>query len=142
MPGHGEKYERKKDDAIVALLSHPTVEAAAKAIDVAPKTLHRWRQRPDFQAAYLKATNDNHLQAMAWLRQGNMAAATAIRKLTADPNVPASVRLASAKFTLTKSSEEYEKDVLEPRMTEMEQAIEQSQQNRHNQHQPFKGGTR
>jgi len=51
MTGHGAKFGRKKEDAIVALLTHRTVEEAARAIKVATKTLLRWQKEPEFDAA-------------------------------------------------------------------------------------------
>jgi hypothetical protein len=42
--------ERKQDRAIIALLTEPTVEAAARSIDIAPATIWRWSQQPDFRA--------------------------------------------------------------------------------------------
>ena len=32
MTGHGEKFGRKKEEAIVALLTHRTIEEAARAV--------------------------------------------------------------------------------------------------------------
>jgi hypothetical protein len=52
MSGHGEKLTRKKEAAIAALLSEPTVAAAAQKAAVAESTLRRWLTLPDFQAAY------------------------------------------------------------------------------------------
>ena len=69
MPGHGEKHEQRKDEAITALLSHRTVEDAAKAIGIARMTMQRWKQRPDFHAEYLQVKRENFLQARAWLEQ-------------------------------------------------------------------------
>jgi hypothetical protein len=42
--------ERKQDKAILALLTEPTVEAAARSADVAPATIWRWSQQPDFKS--------------------------------------------------------------------------------------------
>ena len=55
MLGHGEKFGRKKEEAIVALLTHRTIDDAAKASGIATKTLLRWLQIPEFEAAYRKA---------------------------------------------------------------------------------------
>jgi hypothetical protein len=46
----GAKFGRKKEEAIVALLTHRNVEEAAKSIGLAPKTLFRWMQVPEFDA--------------------------------------------------------------------------------------------
>src|SRR5919107_1371502 len=53
--GHGQKRERLEDRALAALLSEPTIEAAAKRADVAESTLLRWLQEPAFKARYRAA---------------------------------------------------------------------------------------
>src|SRR5260370_41508656 len=58
MAGHGEKFGRKKEDAIAALLSQPSVEQAARVAGVGTRTLVRWLQVPEFKAAYHKARRD------------------------------------------------------------------------------------
>jgi hypothetical protein len=39
VPGHGEKLGNKSEEAIAALLTHRTIDEAAKAVGVASKTL-------------------------------------------------------------------------------------------------------
>jgi hypothetical protein len=53
MPG-GPKLTHKQDLAVAALLSEPTVEAAARAA-VSPRTLRTWLKDPAFAAAYREA---------------------------------------------------------------------------------------
>jgi len=50
--GHGEKYSRLKEPALVALLSSKTLEEAAKKAGIAVSTLRRWLQNPDFRKEY------------------------------------------------------------------------------------------
>jgi hypothetical protein len=54
MPGHGEKLTRRQELAIAALLSEPTVEAAAAKAKVSHATLKNWLRLPAFLAAYAK----------------------------------------------------------------------------------------
>jgi len=53
--GHGEKLTRKAEQAIAALLEHPTMAEAAKASGVSERSLWRWLQRDDFQKRYREA---------------------------------------------------------------------------------------
>ncbi len=53
--GHGEKLTRKAEQAIAALLEHPTITEAAKACGVSERSLWRWLQRDDFQQRYKTA---------------------------------------------------------------------------------------
>ncbi len=55
MTGHGAKFGRKKEDAIVALLTTRTVEEAARVVGVSTKTLLRWMKEPEFDTAYRAA---------------------------------------------------------------------------------------
>jgi hypothetical protein len=55
MKGHGSKFGRKKEQAIVALLTQPNIEEAAKSIGVAPNTLLRWMKEPEFEKGYRQA---------------------------------------------------------------------------------------
>jgi hypothetical protein len=50
--GHGEKLTRKQEQAIAALLLHPTVREAAAEAKVGEATLRRWMKEPAFNDAY------------------------------------------------------------------------------------------
>jgi hypothetical protein len=69
MTGHGAKFGRKQEEAIAALLTQRNVEEAAKSIGVAPKTLLRWMQIPEFKAAYREGRRAAYGQAVARLQQ-------------------------------------------------------------------------
>jgi hypothetical protein len=109
MAGHGEKFGRKKEAAIVALLSQASVESAARAAGIGTRTLVRWMQNPEFKAAYDKARRDAFGQARARLQQASGAAVSTILKIMLDKEEPASSRLRAAEAVLThagKSQEE------------------------------------
>jgi hypothetical protein len=67
MPGHGEKLTRKQEAAIAALLTEPTVEAAAASAGVAHGTLKNWLRQRSFQAAYAEARQQVLERAVARL---------------------------------------------------------------------------
>jgi hypothetical protein len=52
MAGHGEKLGRKTEEVIAALLSQRNVEEAARVAKVGARTLYRWMQEPEFDAAF------------------------------------------------------------------------------------------
>jgi len=101
MTGHGAKFGRKKEEAIIALLTHRNVEEAAKAVGLSPKTLFRWMQDLEFDADYRKARRDSFHQAVARLQQASGAAVTTLLKLAVDPNAPAAVKARAAYYILT-----------------------------------------
>jgi AcrR family transcriptional regulator len=78
--GHGDKRPRLQEAAIAALLSHPTLDSAAKAAGVSRATLFRWTQEPDFQAAYRDARRQAMDGAIATLQAATAEAVAALRK--------------------------------------------------------------
>jgi hypothetical protein len=50
--GHGEKFSRRKELALAALLEHPTLPEAAAACKVHERTLRRWLGTDEFAKQY------------------------------------------------------------------------------------------
>ena len=130
MKGHGEKFGRKKEEAIAALLSHKSVEDAAIAIGLDPNTLLRWMQRPEFRRAYLKARSQAVTQAIARLQKSTGVAGLVLLNLIHDSKVPPAVRLRAAEaiFNLALKGIEIE-DILE-RLNELERAKEEAEKDK------------
>jgi len=124
MTGHGSKFGRKKEEAIVALLSQRTVEEAARSLGIAPKTLLRWMKEPDFDAAYRAARRQAYGQSISRLQQGSTAAATTLLKLMVDPNSPPSCRLRAADSVLSHAAKAIEIEDIDARLRELEAAAE------------------
>ena len=125
MRGHGAKFGRKKEEAIAALLSHKSIEDAARAIRLNPNTLLRWLQVPEFREAYLKARRASVHQAVARMQQATGVAGTVILKLMTDPNVPAAVRLRAAECVFDHAIKGVELEDIETRLAALEQAAPQ-----------------
>ena len=128
MIGHGAKFGRKKEEAIVALLSHPNIEAAARAAGIGTATLLRWLKLPEFQAAYRQARRDALGQAVARLQQGTSAAATTLLKTMIDPNTPASVRVRAAECVMNQATKAIEIDDIQVRLAALEQEAQNTDQ--------------
>jgi len=128
MVGHGTKFDRKKEQAIAALLTQRNLEEAARAINVAPNTLLRWLKLPEFQSAYRQARREAFSQSIARLQQGTSAAATTLLKVMIDPSAPASVRVRAADSVLNHASKAIEIEDIEARLSELERASEASRQ--------------
>ena len=125
MTGHGSKFGRKQEEAIVALLTQRNVEEAAKSISIAPKTLLRWMQIPEFQKAYRDARRAAFSQSIARLQQASTAAVSTLLKVMVDPATPASTRVRAADSVLDHSKHAIEIEDIEARVTELEQAAQQ-----------------
>jgi hypothetical protein len=78
-PGHGDKRPRLQEAAILALLTEPTIEAAARKTGVARTTLLRWLQVPDFQAAHREARRAVMDRAIGILQAATGEAVSALR---------------------------------------------------------------
>jgi hypothetical protein len=124
MRGHGTKFARKKEEAIAALLTQRNIEEAAKATGIAPNTLLKWMQEPEFQIAYREARRAAFSQSIARLQQGTSAAATTLIKLLLDPNTPASVRARVADSIFNHAAKAIEIEDIEARVAELERAAE------------------
>ena len=124
MLGHGTKFGRKKEEAIVALLSHRNIEEAARAIGVVPNTLLRWMKLPEFQAAYREARRAAYGQSIARMQQASGAAVSTLLKIMVDQNAPASTRVRAADSILDHSAKAIEIEDIEVRVSELERAAE------------------
>src|SRR6185437_14387425 len=122
MTGHGAKFGRKKEEAIAALLSHRSIEEAARAAGVGYKTLLRWLEISEFQEAYRKARCEAVQQAVARLQQATGAASLTLLKLMTDPNMPGAVRLRAAAYVFDYAIKGIEVDDIEARLAALEQS--------------------
>ena len=80
MNGHGEKLSRKQDAAIGALLSHPTISAAAQSVGLGEATLRRWLKEPDFLGAYRATRRDALEHCVVLLQKAGSAAVEALQQ--------------------------------------------------------------
>ena len=55
MSGNVTQLRPKQEQAILALLTNPSVEHAARAVKITPRTLYRWLNEPAFEKAYRQA---------------------------------------------------------------------------------------
>ena len=117
MLGHGTKFGRKKEQAIVALLTHRTLEEAARAIDIVPNTLLRWMKEPDFDTAYRAAKRAAFGQSIARLHHLSGAAVSTLGKVMLDPATPPATRVRAADSILDHTTKAIEIEDIEGRVT-------------------------
>jgi hypothetical protein len=130
MAGNGRNLTPKQEEAIIALLTNPSVEHAARAVNIGLRTLYRWQQEPAFEKAYRKARRDAFGQGTARLQQMSSAAVSTVLKIMLDPKTPASTRLRAADMALTHGSKAIEIEDIETRVAELERAAEESNKTR------------
>ena len=123
MAGHGAKSDRKRDEAIEALLSHRNVEEAARAVGIGANTLRSWMKQPEFDAAYREARRLVSSQAFARLQQGLPAAISTLFKVMLDPSTPAAAKVRAISVALEYAAKAIDEDT-QARLTALEQAVE------------------
>ena len=123
MTGHGAKFGRKKEQAIVALLTNRTTEEAARAIGISGVTLLRWQKEPEFQASYQEAKRAAYAQSIARLHQLSSAAVSTLGKIMLDTATPPATRVRAADSILDHTQKAVETDI-ETRVSELERAVE------------------
>ena len=124
MTGHGAKFGRKMEDAIVALLSTRTVEEAARVVGVSAKTLLRWMKEPEFKKAFLAAQRAAFGQAIGRLHHLSSAAVSTLGKVMLEPGTPPATRVRAADSILDHTIRAIEIERLEARLTDLERAAE------------------
>ena len=124
MTGHGAKFGRKKEDAIVALLAHRTIEEAARSLNVATKTLLRWMKEPEFDAAYRAAKRAAFGQSIARLHHLSSAAVSTLGKIMLDSATPPATRVRAADSILDHTAKAIEIEDIDARVRTLEEATE------------------
>lgn len=122
MKGHGAKFERKKEQAIAALLTSKSVKDAARALELNPNTLLRWLQIPEFRTDCLKARRESVYQSVARMQQATGATGITILKIMTDPNLPAAVRLRAAEYVFEIAMKRIELEDIDTRLAALEAA--------------------
>jgi DNA-binding MurR/RpiR family transcriptional regulator len=124
MVGHGTKFGRKKEEAIVALLTHRTTEDAARAAGIGVATLLRWQKEPQFQAGFREAKRAAYAQSIARLHQMSSAAVSTLGKIMLDSTTPPATRVRAADSILDHTAKAIEVEDIEARVSALERAAE------------------
>jgi hypothetical protein len=125
--GHGEKLSRKKEQAVMALITEPTIKAAADKIGITTPTLYKWLKLPEFRSAYMAAKREAVTVAVARLQQAATEAVEALRAIMNDPNKAASARVGAARTILEMAIKAVEIEDLEVRIEELERVMAQKE---------------
>src|SRR5262245_14449558 len=93
MPG-GRKSNRKREEALAALLSTTSIEKAAQKAGLSERTLHNWLTEPEFLAAYRQARRQVVEGAVSRLQKATGAAVRCLKRNLTCGNVGAEIRAA------------------------------------------------
>lgn len=123
MSGHGDKFGRRKEQAIAALLASGTLSDAATACGIAPSTLRRWLQDGDFQRQYQFERSRLLEAAVNLLRTEATAAARTLAGVSSDVEAPTAQRVAAARSVLDLVLRATELQDVEERIAALERAV-------------------
>ena len=121
--GHGQKWSRKKDQAIVALITEPTIQAAAQKVGITTPTLHKWLKVKEFKDAYREARREAVTAAISRLQRTATEAVDALRAVMNDTESPASARVSAARSILEIAIKAVELEDFERRLEALERMI-------------------
>ena len=97
---HGAKWPRKREQAIAALLTYPTIKQAAKAVGVHEITLIKWMKQQEFDALYQRAKASVLEMASEALRSGCVQAVAVLREIAGNRRLPSSSRVMACRTFL------------------------------------------
>ena len=120
MKGHGDKLSRKREQAISALLTAPTVGDAAEVVGIGSSTLHRWLHEVEFRAAYLMARREIVGHTTSMLQQASARAVGTLIDVMEDEQSPPSSRVAAARAVLDLAYRGLEMEDLSARLDRLE----------------------
>jgi hypothetical protein len=123
--GHGEKRSRKQDQFIAALLSYPTVEAAAKAVGIGDVTAWKWGKDPAFAERYREATREVMRHTSARLQEATRVAVDCLREITENKKEPASSRVSAARTILEMAAKAADLEDVQRRLDALEQVAKE-----------------
>jgi hypothetical protein len=118
-----DKFDRKHEAAVAALLTTTSVQAAAQQSGVSARTLRRWLERDDFQAAYRRAKRELINGAVHTLLHATESATQVLISIMQDPEQPASARVAAARAVLNMVMHALRDEDLDGRFTAIEQRL-------------------
>ena len=123
MTGHGQKLSRKKEQAIAALLSQPSIGGAAKKIGIGEKTLFRWLQLDEFKQAYKIARSQVVDQTIAQIQSVMSEALQTLLNVMSDDAAPSSAKVSAARALLDIGFKVIEIEDLENRIEKIEKNL-------------------
>ena len=121
--GHGQKYGRLKEQAISALMSCSTIEAAADQVGVDKSTLYRWMDRDDFQREYKRARREALTRSIARLQKASTEAVQTLQEVMNDTDAKDSTRVRAAEKVMKFAIEAAEIEDMQERLDALEDVL-------------------
>jgi hypothetical protein len=120
---YGEELSREQEQFIAALLSCPTVEAAAEMVGIGNVTAWQWRRYPAFAERYREATREAMRQATALLHGAAREAVGTLRAIQS--NGESEAARVSAARTILEMAVKADMEDIQQRLDSLEQAFDE-----------------
>jgi hypothetical protein len=115
----------RQERVLLALLSSPTHEAAAKQAGVAGRTLRSYLQLPEFRAEYLQRRRELMSAAIALAQQNAVAMVAVQITIARDATMPASIRVSAANNVFGIADAGLKTETIEERIQALEEQLEE-----------------
>ncbi len=113
----------KQQKCLAALLTEPTIAAAAAKVGVGERTVHTWLSEPAFADAYRQARREAVRVAIGRLQQVSAGAVAVLVNVMADKATPAATRVNAAKAVIEYSLKSVEIEDLQARIEALEERM-------------------
>ena len=123
-----DEAKGQQEQFIAELLSHPTVEAAAKAVGIGHVTAWRWLKDPAFAERYREATRMATRHAAALLQAAAREAVANLREIQSK-GASEAARVSAARTILEMAFKAADVEDIQQRLDELEQAFQANGRN-------------
>lgn len=118
---YGMELTKGQEDALIALITEPSVSAAAAKANIGERTVHRWlREDEAFLAEYRRVRREAFTQAVGLTQRSSTAAVATLLRIMHDPKATWSSRVSAATHVLKFAREGIELDDLAARVEALE----------------------
>lgn len=121
-----EKFTKKQDAALMALVTSNTIREAAACVKVGEGTLYRWLKLESFQKAYREMRREAIRLAITKLQQVTCEAIEVLAEVMRGKENLASARVSAAKTILESAFKASEMDDMLERIEDLERRMEEA----------------
>ena len=121
--GEPNALSATQEQALQAVISHPTLKEAALAAGISETTLWRYMREEEFSRRLREARREAVNHAVTRLQKASSEAVTVLRDLMMKEDAPPAARISAARTVLDYAMRAAEQDELKGRIAELEQFI-------------------
>lgn len=119
----GDNYSLKREKALNALITNPTIKGAAAECGIAEKTLFNWLNEPEFAQKVKAAQEAITRETISRVLYSVGLAIETLEEVMQDHEANASPRVSAAKAILDHSLRVYELQTVQQRLDELERRL-------------------